>query len=114
MEYEAKIPVNDWKPAPLREGKVNEAVAYIVNHKGGTMYTFFGRSGSPSCLENLSVDEIRYICRRFIDAGWHVYVPELRENGSVPVTISRLPRDVFNVDRIVRQEEVRDPNYIAF
>lgn len=109
-----EIPKNDWKPDPINEKKVDMAIKHIVERRGGTMYTWFGRSGSPSCLENLSVDEIRHICRRFIDAGWHVYVPELRENGRVPVTISRLPRDVFNVDKVVRQEEVKDPNHIAF
>ena len=109
-----EIPKNDWKPASLREDKVNEAVASIVNSDGGTMYTWLGRSISQPSLENLSTYEIRYICQRFIDAGWHVYVPELRQNGSVPVTISKLPEEEFNLNKVVRQEEVTDPNNIAF
>ena len=109
-----EIPKNDWRPDPIDEKKVDMAIKHIVEKRGGTMYTWYGLRKSPPCLENLSVDEIRHICRMFIKAGWHVYVPELREDGRVPVTISRLPRDVFNVDRLVRQDEVKDPNNIVF
>lgn len=107
-----EIPKNDWKPDPIDEKKVDMAIKYIVERRGGTMYTWFGRSGSPSCLENLSGDEIRHICRRFIDAEWHVYVPELRQNGRVPVTISKLPEEEFNLNEVERQREVFNPDII--
>ena len=109
-----EIPKNDWKPDPINEKKVDMAIKHIVEKRGGTMYTWFGPGGASSCLENLSVDEIRHICLRFIDAGWHVYVPELRKHGQMPVAISRLPCDEFNVNKVVRHEEVTDPKYIKF
>lgn len=112
MKYEAKIPVNDWRPAPLRESKVNEAVASIVNSDGGDLNVGYGQSRTPACRENLTPDEIRYICQRFIDAGWHVYVPELRQNGKVQVTISKLPDEEFNLGKVIRQIEVFNPAFL--
>lgn len=114
MKYEAKIPVNDWKPAPLREDKVNEAVASVVNSDGGALYIGYGQNGTPACRRKLTPDEIRYICRRFIEARWHVYVPELRQSGSVPVTISKLPEEEFNLGKVEHQIEVFDPDIIDF
>lgn len=115
MKYEARIPVNDWEPAPLREDKVNEAVASIVNSDGGALYIGYGQSGTPVCREKLTPDEIRYICRRFIDAKWHVYLPSSWDGGSLTkVFVSKLPCEAYNCGTVYRSEEVTDADDIKF
>ena len=117
MKYEARIPVNDWKPAPLREDKVNEAVASIVNTGGGALYIGYSHSSStPACREGLTPNEIRYICRRFIEARWHVYLPSSWD-GVEPITmvfVSKLPSEVYNCGVVDRSIEITDANGIRF
>lgn len=115
MKYEAKIPVNDWKPAPLREDKVNEAVASVVNYGGGALYIGYGQSGTPACREKLTPDEIRYICRRFIDAKWHVYLPSDWSGGSTTrVFVSKLPDEAYNCGTVHRSTEIMNMDDIKF
>ena len=115
MKYDAHIPVNDWKPAPLREDKVNEAVASVVNSNGGALYVGYGQKGTPVCREKLTPDEIRYICRRFIDAEWHVYLPSDWDGGSITkVFISKLPDEAYNCGATDRSTEIMNVDFLKF
>lgn len=115
MKYEVRIPVNDWKPAPLREDKVNEAVASIVNSDGGALHIWYGQNGTPACCQMLAPDEIRYICRRFIESKWHVYLPSERDVGPLTkVFVSKLPSEAYNCGAVYRSTEILDADYIEF